>query len=381
MATLLDAVGDILHDRAATPTPPSWSEERGWTAFLRGLDDATLEVCEARGPEHVLADRADAPPSLRALAEEARSVAALRALAPATGAAVAKASPKKRDQIEALAALAPRGARRVVDFGAGRGHLTRRLAAELGVDAVGFERREAVVRAARAIAPDPRVAFEARELDADVDVDGGDLLVGLHACGALGDLLIEAAATTGAAVLLVPCCPQKIPGEVRAPLSAAGRELSREVLGLANLAHATEAGTSVREAARRRLARHGLRLLLAEAGVETRPGEESLGINRKQFRRSLAEVAARGFGARGLPLPTEDAIRRAEARAAEEQALMRRFALPRTMLARPLEMAVVLDRAAALEAGRGPAPEVLVAFPASVSPRNLVIRRACDQGR
>ncbi|MCA9604634.1 MAG: methyltransferase, partial [Myxococcales bacterium] len=205
--------------------------------------------------------------------------------------------------------------------------------------------------------------------------DPRDLVVGLHACGGLGDALVRAAAASGAAVLLVPCCPQKIEGEVRAPLSRSGRPLDRTLLGLANLAQATAAGTSVREAAHRRGIRHALRLLLADAGVETRPGDESRGINRKQFRRALADVAPQAFARRGLPAPSAAAVREAETRAAREHAAMRRLALPRTMLARPLELAVVLDRAAALEEGVGEPPEVFEAFEASVSPRNLVIRR------
>ena len=375
VVALLDAHDDVLVARVASATTPAWCLARGWDGYLRGIDDATLERAEDLGPEHVIGD--DAPPSLRDLAARVRSLSRLeRAAPPASVAPVRKAGPKKRAQIAALAALAPQGRGRIVDLGAGRGHLTRELAATLGVPALGLERDGRVVDAARAIAPDPKVRFERRVVDEALEVGPDDLLVGLHACGALGDALIERAAASGAAVLLVSCCPQKIDADVRAPLSSAGRALARPLLGLANLARAAAAGTTPAEAARRRGARHALRVLLADAGVVVAPGEESRGVNRKQFRHGLAAVAGPAFARRGLARPSEAAIADAERRAAAEHAVIRRLALPRTMLARPLELAVVLDRAGALEAADAErAPRVLEAFDAAVSPRNLVIVR------
>lgn len=371
IVALLDAHEDILSARVASATPPAWCVDRGWEDYLRGLDEATVEQAEDRGPEHVL----DGPPSLRELAARVRELSRLERAAPAQALAeVRGAGARKRQQIAALAALAPRGRRRIVDLGAGRGHLTRELAATLGVPALGLERDARVVDTARAIAPDPRVRFERREVGAALDVGPEDLLVGLHACGSLGDALIDRAAATGAAALLVSCCPQKIDGEARAPRSRAGRALPRPLLGLANLARAAAAGTTPAEAARRRGTRHALRLLLAEAGVDVEPGEESRGINRKRFRHGLSAVAGPAFARRGLDLPSEGAIARAERRGVAEHEVIRRLTLPRTMLARPLELAVVFDRAAALEAaGEGRPVRVLEAFAPEVSPRNLVI--------
>ncbi|MCZ7677918.1 MAG: hypothetical protein M5U28_03700 [Sandaracinaceae bacterium] len=61
------------------------------------------------------------------------------------------------------------------------------------------------------------------------------------------------------------------------------------------------------------------------------------------------------------------------------QARARRLALPRAMLARPLELALVLDRAACL-AEHGAAPEVLEAFDRAASPRNVAIVRPARDG-
>ena len=51
---------------------------------------------------------------------------------------------------------------------------------------------------------------------------------------------------------------------------------------------------------------------------------------------------------------------------------MRRLGLPRGLLGRLLELALVLDRAVALEEA-GHAVRVEPAFPAQVSPRNLAL--------
>jgi len=383
---LLDARADILEVRVTGPAAPAWCRERGWTPFLLGLDDATVDACEADGAARVLLRQEGLPASLRELAIEALSASEIPSVSGAEEeAALLSASPRKRDQIAALAALAPRGAGRILDFGSGRGHLTRRLAKTLGVPAVGFERRPEVVAAARAIAPDPEVTFESQEIGASLDVRPDDLLVGLHACGGLGDALIRCAASAGAAVLLVPCCPQKISGEVRAPLSRDGRPLARELLGLANLAAAaagvSAAGVSAVDGNERRRTRVALRLLLQDAGLTIAPGAEARGINRRRFREGLAGVAGPAFERRGLPAPSASAMRRADAKATEDYRRIRRFSVARALLARPLELAIVLDRAAALAEAGGAQPTVVEAFPSAVSPRNLLVRRSRQDPR
>ncbi len=390
VVALLDAHEDVLAERVTGRDPPTWGEARGWSEFLLGLDEDVVAAAETGGAAEVLRAHPRTPEALRALADEALEACSVHVAAPVTRApALRRASPRKRDQIEALAALTPRGATRVLDFGSGRGHLTRRLAKAIGVPAVGFERSPAVVEAARTIDPDPAVRFESREIGPSFDVRPGDLLVGLHACGGLGDALIRCAVDSGAAVLLVPCCPQKIQTDVRAPLSGAGRPLARELLGLANLAAAeagvSAAGVAAHDAARRRRTRLALRALLADAGVEESPGGEARGINRKRFREGLAAVAPLAFGRRGLARPSDAAIRQADERAVTTYARIRRLSLPRAVLARPLELAIVWDRAAALAEAGGPTPTVVEAFPSTVSPRNLLIRRgfyrpAADSG-
>jgi len=385
LAALLGEVRDVLSDRVVDPAPPAWCERRGWTSFLLALDDATLERAEHGETARVLLEHRDTPPSLRALASE---VIALTALEPivlaAEPRALRRASDRKRHQVAALGALASEWAprtRRVVDLGAGHGHLTRELAERLNVAALGVEARAHVVENARALTESDAVRFVRRDAIADpIRFERDDLIVGLHACGSLGDAIVRAAAESGAGVLLVSCCPQKIDGTDRPPLSALGRSLglrfAREHLGLANLATLVEGGKDSADVMERRLARRTLFLLLRDAGVALAPGDEMHGIPRRRLAGPLDALVARAFELRGLALPSREAIERARARAAREHPRMRRLALPRTMLARVLELALVHDRAVLLDEHPTTPARVALAFARSASPRNVAILRA-----
>jgi hypothetical protein len=81
---------------------------------------------------------------------------------------------------------------------------------------------------------------------------------------------------------------------------------------------------------------------------------------------------ARAFAIRGQPPPTRQAIDEAARWAHAEHARRRRLSVPRALLARALEVYVLLDRAAYLEANGF---EVMIGalFATSVSPRNLAL--------
>jgi hypothetical protein len=185
-------------------------------------------------------------------------------------------------------------------------------------------------------------------------------------------------------VALVSCCLQKIDGPSRAPLSAAaqaaGLVLPREALGLSNLTtRIVGVEASLAEMLEARRHRHALGRLLRARGVSITPGEEMRGINRRRAREGLAELSARALALRGLAPATEAEIEEHEAEGAIEFGRIRRWTLPRAMLARPLEIAVVLDRAAALEE-RGYAARVAQVFEAEATPRNLAILGEAPRG-
>lgn len=121
-----------------------------------------------------------------------------------------------------------------------------------------------------------------------------------------------------------------------------------------------------------RLHRHGLRVLLRNRGVQLQPGEEMRGINRRQAHRGLAALAPLACQHRQLPAPTDDELQACERQAVRDFHTIRRFALPRAMLGRLLELALVLDRACFLIES-GYEAKVLVAFAPEVSPRNLAV--------
>lgn len=385
-------VHDILDGRVDEVEPPAWCADRGWVDFLLALDDDELRRCEAEGLLERASELADAPASLVALAAGVRASTQLprldgdRRAAPPS--ALRSVSERKREQLAALlgavGSMAARAAR-IVDVGAGEGHFTR-LAAELfDREALGIERDE--VRVASATA---RAESRASEIDAAGSVARfvafdacreplgfarDDLAVGLHACGEVGDRLITAAAEARCEVALVSCCLQKITGPVRAPLSraAAGLTLRKDTLGLTNLtAQPRGVEATIDATIEARQVRFALLRLLRARGVTLAPGEEMRGINRRRAHRGLRDVADRALAQRGLPSPTDAEIAHHITESRRLYGVMRRLSLPRSMLARLVEIAVVLDRAAAL-AESGARITVATFVERAVTPRNIVI--------
>ncbi|MFK7989093.1 MAG: methyltransferase [Sandaracinaceae bacterium] len=377
---LLDGLSDVLSTRVEHPEPPAWATSRGWAAPLLALSDQMLLSAERLGPSAVLPTLA-LPSDLVALAEQHTRLCHLPRLPQPAAAVIRAAGARKRAQVTALrahvAAWAP-SVDRVVELGAGRGHLTRALADALSLETLGIEHTAHVVERARALGEGERLRFVLRDgRDEAIPSDPRTLLVGLHACGGLGDALVDLAARTDAAVLHVACCPQKVDGQTRTASSSAGRALGfnvpRRALGLANLAGSQDEGRGEPPMSRRRR-RRALYLLLREAGVELMPGDEARGVPRRQFRHPLAHVAAFAFERRGLPPPSALAIEDADRRATIESGRIRRLSLARRLLARPLELALAFDRACLL-AERGRAPDVVEVWDRTVSPRNVALLR------
>jgi SAM-dependent methyltransferase len=362
--------------------PPAALVSRGWVSFLLSLDDDELAAIETRGHDADWPRRS--PPELTALVDEAREVSALPAfpsLGEQPGPARRGETPRKRAQIDAFGRLvAPLAARatRVLDVGSGHGHLTRDLATKLSVPVVGLERDAALASRARELSPGASPTFAVTDvLREGLSPTGRDCVIGLHACGELGDLMAAAVAgARGATLALVACCPQKRRQPTRRPLVTGTDldvqlDLPRSVLGLANLAAREEGVEATRTqnlAARQR--RLALNRLLSDGGAPLRTGAEIDGLNRRTAQRDLGVLVARAFGLRGRPVPSRSAIEAAAAWARVEHARVRRLSLPRAILARVLEVYLLLDRAAYLEA-RGLRVEIGTLFPMSVSPRNL----------
>jgi hypothetical protein len=376
---------DVLDERpGASGIAPRALTGRGWDSFLLSLDGDELAGIESRGHAARWPERT--PTSLRALVERAAAVCAIPAF-PASddspGSPRRGETPRKRAQVDAFGRLVgslAAGARRVVDVGSGHGHLTRAIAGGTGLPVVGLERDATLARRARALSPARSPAFAVTDVLRDgLSVSTGDCVIGLHACGELGDVMVTSVAPVpGVTLALVGCCLQKRRQTTRAPLCAvAGVDdrlaLPRALLGLSNLA-ASDEGVEASRAANlagreRRLALHRL---LSNAGEPLRFGAEIEGLNRRVAQRDLSQLVARAFALRGRPPPSPKSIDEAALWARGEHARARRLSLPRAMLARVLEVYVLLDRAAFLRA-HGFSVEVGTLFPATISARNLAL--------
>jgi hypothetical protein len=147
--------------------------------------------------------------------------------------------------------------------------------------------------------------------------------------------------------------------------------LHKDTLGLSNLtSQAVGVEASIERTMQARQARYALRQLLRARGLEIAPGAEMHGINRRQAHAGLAEIAARSLARRGLAPPSEAELAHQEREALVHFHAVRRLSLPRNMLARVIELSVVLDRAAHL-LERGHAVRVATLFERAVTPRNI----------
>jgi hypothetical protein len=357
---------------------------RGWSSFVLSLDDQELASVETDGLDAGWPERT--PGSLRALVARAREVCSMSALLPASTPAAGLRpgeTPRKRAQIDAFEALVLSLAARVtrvVDVGSGHGHLTRAIAERMEHPVIGLERDAVLAGKARAMSEGRGPSF----VVTDVLRDGltplpGDCFVGLHACGELGDALVTTVAgAPGTSLVLVGCCLQKRRQLSRLPMCPIPGldeplDLPRRLLGLSNLTardEGVEGSRSDNLAAReRRLALHRL---LTQRWGPIRLGAEIDGLNRRVARRDLSFLVARAFAHRGAPAPSPAAIDEAARWAREAHARARRLSLPRTLLARALEVYVLLDRAMVLERG-GFVVRVGTVFAVGVSARNLAL--------
>lgn len=383
----------MLEGRPEDGEAPRVLVERGWASFLASLDDAQLAAVEISGHDAVWPE--GTPPSLLALAARARAVCAVPSLAPPDAPEVAgvdprrarrRERPRKRAQVDAFArVILPLAARaaRVVDVGSGHGHLTREIAERIAVPVVGLERDGDLAGRARTLSASASPSFAIMDvLGEGLPVEPGDCVIGLHACGDLGDAMVESVARARASLALVGCCLQKRSAPSRRALCGDAGEaldLPRPLLGLSNLTARDEGVEATRTenlaGRERRLALH--RLLTGVegaggAGGALRLGAEIEGLNRRVAQRDLPSLVARAFELRGRPSPSATAIEEAAAWAHVRHARTRRFSLPRMLLARALEVFVVLDRALYLEA-RGYEVATGILFPLAVSARNLVL--------
>jgi SAM-dependent methyltransferase len=385
---------DIVGGQVAEAEAPSWCQARGWTEFLLGLCDSELEAWESRGLDSALLDFKKAPASFHEVFQEVRHLTELPKLSvpplPLPRAALRGVPARKREQLSALlGALEPlaRKAERVVDVGAGSGHFSRLSAELLGRETLGLDRDALRLERGSSLRSERSRQVGALEVSfVEVDLSRQelalrptDLAVGLHACGELGDRLVLATAAARCDLALVSCCLQKIAAPRRVALSqtAGSFSLEKPDLGLTNVTFREQGvEATLSENLRAREVRLALRRLLRARGVEVAAGEEMRGVNRRQAHAGLAELSSRVLASRALSPATAAELEFHAEKARRDHASIRRLSLPRHLLGRLVELAVVLDRAAKLEEA-GLRVEVVQLFESRVTPRNsLLLARA-----
>jgi len=288
-----------------------------------------------------------------------------------------------------VAAFVPRMAAlpnvRLVEWCAGKGHLSRTLARHLERDVTGLEWQTALCRDGQALAErqgarvqlaqqDVLAPDAARWLTADTQV------AALHACGDLHERLIELAAERGSAVSLAPCCYHRTANAHYRPLSQQGRELvaehglslSREDLAMA----VQETVTAPRHVRRHRERANAWRLGFDALQRQVRGRDAYLPVPSLAYGRmpdSFAGFCRWAAERKGLTLPTDVDWHAFEQQGQQRLAEVTRLELVRHLFRRPLEVWLVLDRQRRLEEA-GFRVELGTFCDRELTPRNLLLR-------
>ncbi|MCK2182764.1 methyltransferase [Halomonas getboli] len=292
---------------------------------------------------------------------------------------------RKWRQIQAFAGrVAPKREASLVEWCAGKGHLSRTLARRDGRLVIGLEWQPSLCESGQALAERQRQAVRLQRQDVMAE-DAGDWLgpdrhaLALHACGDLHARLLELAAERGATVTLAPCCYHRTAASDYRALSARGRALmaehgltlSREDLAMA-VQETVTAPAGVRHHRRRA---NAWRLGFDRLQREVRGRDEYLPVPSCAYGRLPDDFA--GFcrwaaERKDVTLPIDVDWASFEAAGWWRQAEVERLELVRHLYRRPLEVWLALDRAWRLvEAGR----EVRLGTfcDRELTPRNLLI--------
>jgi SAM-dependent methyltransferase len=385
LAALLAKHRDVLFERPLLSERAL--EARHWAAPLAALDELELARLEDGGLVVPWPD--SLPADLLQMVAEARALTSFPALeAPPTRPLRRRESPRKLQQVAALgrevASLA-RESDRVVDVGAGHGHLARELVSTLGRPVVAVDRDPRLLAEAARLGGPPELSLRQQDVrPGSLGLGPRDCVVALHACGELSDSIVQEVGSTGARLALVGCCLQKRASPARAPLAPLGQavdlEVPRAVLGVSNVVAGAAGVESTRhENLEARLARVVLLDLLRDRDPTSPLGSELRGLNRRAAHLPLDDLIDRAFAVRGWTSPSSE--RRVEAlqRARVRFDRARRLSLPRAALGRVLEAFVATDRARHLER-RGFEARIVVAFPPEVSARNLLLLAKPNRG-
>lgn len=374
--TLLAAFAHLWRPQPFRQARPAWCEDfPALTAELLALPEAEAEHLASDGAA-ALARLCRHLPVVAELAELVDIPVADRPPAAPPGRHWAWEIPgRKRSQIEAFAGAARASGRPVLDWCGGKGHLGRLLALEWQVEATSLEIDPLLCADGRKLAG--RARADQKFVVADALATGelpraGQHLVALHACGDLHRRAVRHGAERGVAALdLAPCCYYRGVAADYAPLAGgATLRLARDDLRLA----VTETVT-----ASPRLARQRDRAMAWKLGFDALRREVE-GSGYRPFkpppapwlRADFAGFCRAMMAREGLPLPPSFAPEEFERRGWQRQREVLRLSVVRHAFRRGLEVWLVADLAAHLEAA-GYAVGLTTFCRRELTPRNLML--------
>jgi hypothetical protein len=308
---------------------------------------------------------------------------------------------RKREQIEAYAAVLGRPAAPLLEWCAGKGHLGRLLAHRWQSEVHSLEIDPALCADGAVLARQAQLDARQHFLPADALAAAsarhlhGRHGVALHACGDLHRALVTGAAEAASPALdLAPCCYYRTRDALYRPLAGGCLELNHDDLRLAVTDTAT-ASALERQRARRAMAwKLGWvelrKAITGESGYTPFPPVPQAWLRGtfEDFTKRMRERAglpppqaspADGRGHSSLqPSPAGGggqgggSLAHFEARGYARAARVQRLELVRLAFRRPLEVWLVMDMACYLEE-RGYAVEVGTFCPAELTPRNLLL--------
>ncbi len=293
---------------------------------------------------------------------------------------------RKWQQIEAfLPQIQLASGQALVEWCAGKGHLSRVLARWHATPVTALEWQPALCEQGQALAERQGAAVRLVPRDVMSTDTAGWLsehthAVALHACGDLHVRLLELAAGAGCAVTLAPCCYQRTTAARYRPLSRQGRALaeahglalSREDLGLA----VQETVTAPRHVQRSRERAGAWRIGFDRLQREVRGIDEYLPVPSLAYGQmpSTFEGFCRwAAGQKAIALPAGIDWVGLEAAGWRRQAEVARLELVRHLFRRPLEVWLALDRLVFLEEA-GFTGELGTFCARELTPRNLLLR-------
>lgn len=285
--------------------------------------------------------------------------------------------------VETCRAILPSNIQRVVDWCAGKGHVSRMFNLATQIETRALEKRPDLCDIGRKLAHKQRLqtcefcCLDVLEDETSTHFNQAQAGIALHACGHLTDeLFTQAIEHQLDNVISVPCCYHNLGGKkFHSSQSNAARESGLEFTQ-ANLrlatAHETVARIPIRVARRREMAyRLGLDLLFREAtGIDTyhQQGPFPKALFDGDFK-IFCETVSEELN---LPLPHEFDADAAEIAGRKRALEARALSLVRACYRRPLELWLILDRAMRLvEANRK--VQVGLFCDARITPRNIMI--------